>query len=156
VRVTYEAAHICIIMGFCIIEARSGMPPGIQYVRHVRPCSESMAKRPWLTGSTCTTSTATEHAGESAQVGHPTGTSTTTRCDGIIIDIIVGLSVELGFLFLGLALGLCERGLHVGVAAVELETFGVCFDGGGKVADRVLGVADSWNVIRELVVSNGV
>jgi hypothetical protein len=105
--VTYEAAHICIIMGFCIIEARSGMPPGIRYVTHVRPCSKRLAKRPWLTGSTCTSSTATEHAGKSAQVGHPTGTSTTTGCDGIVIDIIVGLSVELSFLFLGLALGLC-------------------------------------------------
>jgi hypothetical protein len=115
-----------------------------------------MAKRPWLTGSTCTSSTATEHAGKSAQVGHPTGASTTTGRDGIVIDIIVGLSVELGFLFLGLALGLCERGLHVGVAAVELETFGVCFDGGGKVADRVLGVADNLNEGCWLVVSNGV
>ena len=111
---------------------------------NVRPCSEKLWQNdPRLTGATCTSSTATEHASKGAQVGHPTGTSTSTGCDGIVIDIIVGLSVELSFLFLGLALGLCERGLHVGVAAVELEAFGVCFDGGGKVADGVLGVADS-------------
>lgn len=94
-------------------------------------------------GTPCTTTT--EHAGKSAQVWHATSTRTSpspgSGSDEVIVIRFVGLSVDLGFHLFGLALGLGERGLHVGVAAVELESLGVCLDGGGKVANGVLGVA---------------